>query len=350
MQGIISKLMCKRSDPTADRWERNVNINNQLKSEALHSIGRYLIAGLGIGAAGRGIMGLSQLTNQNIRSEPKPVPHSIIAPIPVPDLEDEEEEEENKLRKVSNFSLFQEPRMPKPKDTSTAAYKEYDEWRPEDRRIPGHIAGDDATTNAELPFYIPAVGLGAPLAAYGGYKLVDWLLNKRNKQQQTSQIDEAKKRYHDALLAQYTPNQIQKWSSANINEGLDILFDAVSKRVEGKLEKAAHIFPSIEPAMNAVFSAIPGQALGVVGLGAGALALGAGVGTYNYVKKRDPEERLKKIIEQRRREQWLRKPPEVFATPSRISVSQPKFPSDPLNDQDNETREKVSALVSDLFS
>ena len=60
--------------------------------------------------------------------------------------------------------------------------------------------------------------LGTPLAAYGGWKAVDAVLDKQRRAKSEDNLDEAKKDYEEALLASYK-------KSASTDEMLDEVFD-----------------------------------------------------------------------------------------------------------------------------
>lgn len=365
MQGKISKLLYKSATglnpetrPPARTphavapfmLDKEVALRNKLKTDALRSVGHYLLAGLGIGAGARGLLGLTQLTSSNLAKKNNVGLSTTVAEMPVPRLVNEEDEEDDEAPRSQKFAsgLYEERRPPEPPKFLTGqqhaispAWATWNDWKPKPRGMFGHLAGDDATTKPGIPWYIPAIGIGAAGTAYGGYKLVDWLLNKRRKSQTDEELTESKQRYRNALFAQYTPEQVEKWSSVTLGQGLDLLFDVVNKHTNGQLEKLA-----IDIADTS------GKAFGLLGLMGGSIALGTGIGTYKYVKSRSPEERIKKVIQQRERERWLRRPPEIFAIPTTVPVTHPKFPENQINETEDEeeTRQKVAALVNELFS
>lgn len=341
MQGAVSTYISKRASEVPnyhDTQALDVLFNNQLKSHALHNVGRAILAGLGIGAAGRSLVGLSQMSYDNLSKKDDMGSNSTIAELPVPylarDEGEDDEEVKPKFRKRA-AGLFLDERAAAPPPADSPEYFQWANYSKPNRGFTGFLAGDDANSVYGIPWYIPAAGLGLAGSMYGGWKLTDWLLKKRQKAQTEDELEEAKDNYRKALLAQYTPEQLEKHSSDKLAESLDKLWAMVERRSGGDLEKVA--------ALSDLF----GGALGAVGLGAGALALGTGIGTYRYIKNRSPEERLKKVIQQRKRERWLRHPPEIYAVPTQIPVTEPLY-ADNEDDEgtDDELRDKAANFVN----
>lgn len=316
MQGIFSKLLCvKLADADADLAAIKAIQNNELKQEALRHVGGTALAGLGLGAAARGVIGLSQLAASNARarkkrvginSEPTDLDLPFIPPEPIKTAE---------TKGLFTGILNQAERDPEPVNDldNTAKHKEWEGFRQQNRGAQGRLLGDNSSTRIGIPWYMPLTTLGAGLGLYGGYKATDALLEKRKKTETEDELSEAKNKYRNAIMSQYTPDQVEKWSSASVDQGLDILFDAAMKRVNGEFNKIA-----------VDLNNLLGTGLGGYGVIATGLALGTGIGTYKYIKSRSPEERLKKVLQQRQRERWLRSPPEYQVTSQQVPVTAPK--------------------------
>jgi hypothetical protein len=355
--GAIANRIFKKADNEANIADMHVRVNNLLKQDSLRSLGNVLIAGLGVGALGRGAVGLAQLASKNY-GQASADEHSAVMPteIAVPHLvQDDDEEEEvlpqspkrrniikigielfpGTLESQNNSWSFLTPTRPPEPTPGTPAWDDWDKWRAPQRGIVGIGAGDKANSKVGIPWYIPAAALIAGGGLYGGYKAVDSLFNKRQKDQREEEIEEAKTRYRNALFSQYTPEQLEKRSEdLTTSEALDVIYDEMEKKSSGDMEKLAW----------GVYDVL-GGGLGTYGLLAAGLAGGTGLATYNYFKARSPEERLKKVIQQRARERWLRKPPEVYAVPVKLPVTTPQFPDD--ENEDKESLEEKAAKIAE---
>lgn len=95
------------------------------------------------------------------------------------------------------------------------------------------MLGHDAKNKAGIPYYLPAMGIGTALAAYGGWKLSDMLADRVNAYRRKRRVEEAKTDFEDALVSQYEPEKKASDSTmAAIGRDLDELY-----RVTGKLVK-----------------------------------------------------------------------------------------------------------------
>lgn len=316
-----------------------IELNNELKTDAMRDVGNALVTSLGIGAGLRGLMGLSQLVSGNINKKHRDIGLGrTTATVNLPRQATDEElakamsdEDEN-----SGFGL---PKLNLPFLGKTAAEGRFGPLNWFRKPMPAELkadpsspitqawapspsvglAGDDASTKSGIPLYLPLMGAALAGGLYGGYKLTDLLLGKRQQAEKEDELESAKKRYRHAITSQYTPSQVEKWSSADVGIKLDALYKTFVKQ-------------GLSDAL--------GTALGLYGLFGGALALGTGVGTYKYLKARTPEARLKKIIEQRARERWLRSPPEVRGTVAQFPVTSPP---------ESDVEEKAANFVNRLF-
>lgn len=239
-----------------------------LRGDALKQLGRLLLTGAGVGMAGRGLYGLAQLTKRNL-SPPTGLSNptvSVDVPYPAAMLPPEEEEE-----KVAGFANF--------------------------------MQGDYAKNPAGIPWMIPATVLGGGASIYGGWKLMDSILDARRKAELKGDVDDARNDFQQALLSEYdrpvqTPSLDKIASDDSLGADLDRLFLAVKKA--GLLEDTLHG---------------SGIATGLYGTAAGVAGLAAALGAYNATKKRREQELLAKAHKMRLRNRWAQQPPPLQINP-----------------------------------
>ena len=134
--------------------------NAKMQSAAKSQILNTMLLGGGLGAAFRGVTGLSNLLGE---SKPTASPRRVVE-LPVPYAD---------------------------KPTAKKSVKE-------------KRAGDeDSTVPYGLSYYMPGMLLGGGLAVAGGWKGVDALIDRQRHKQETESLDEAKQEYEDALLGSY---------------------------------------------------------------------------------------------------------------------------------------------------
>ncbi len=176
------------------------------------------------------------------------------------------------------------------------------------------------TTNPILSEWgIPAGMMALGGGAYGGYKLLDWLLNKEQKMQDTNDLDNSQDDYRKALAEQYRAAMMAK--NAGEDLGINTLADKFEAATNGWQEKAAFTMS----ALGAMFPAIDNMYSGVVGYdryqalkgGANAAALatmlGTGKLTYDWAKKQNKRELLQKALVQRQMARRQMSPPPIIA-------------------------------------
>lgn len=163
-------------------------LQKQLRSSAMRDILGTALLGAGVAGTARGGQGLWNLIN---RSSNKLRSRSGIAPLPVPyrpTFEDEEEEKEK--------DAFD---MPKPKPTQKGG----------------------------LWWYMPAM-LGAGAAgAYGGWKVIDKILDHRRRKEIEDEVEESRQDFQTALTSQY-----KKGSDSELGTALDELYSKMQKRAD----------------------------------------------------------------------------------------------------------------------
>jgi hypothetical protein len=253
----------------------------QLKSDALADVRNLGLAGLGAGAAGAGLAGLINLLRRTGPKKPRSGPAMLPLPYPV------------------------EPAA-----------------MPTRLKAGGFLAGDAAASKSGIPWYGPAM-LAAGLGGIGlGWKGVDALLARRRKRETDSELDSARREFHDALLAQYdAPIKVHPdlaaaapTSLAKAAAALDLAFDRFA---------AALAAP---PAEKRAFdwADAGGAALGGYGMYAGLSGLLTGTFVYDKAKKRSQRAVLEKALQRRQRRQFMQQPTEIYAVPEPVRSAPPR--------------------------
>lgn len=229
--------------PTAQAMQQYYN--QKLQKDAINNIIRTVALGAGIGATVRGGIGLRDYLSKNkeIKS-----PHVVEMPVPYP------KEKEKEQEKKADNSL--------------------------------------ATKQIGLNYFLPSMLLGGPLAAYGGWKAVDAVLNARQKAQVDKELEEAKQNYEQTLIGAY---------KKSAEDSLGKVFD--------QLEKFAFIN------VNKTFPNLSGLSQGAA-LTYGLTSLPIGYMIVNeMMRKNTSREVLRRAIEERARRQALYQPAEIYAKP-----------------------------------
>ena len=172
--------------------------------------------------------------------------------------------------------------------------------------------GDPHTSTATIPmgldYFAPGMLLGAPLAAYGGWKGVDALMNRKRKKKMEEELSKAKDDYENALLGSY--------KSAAL-ESLDSSFDGYTKMAfDGDQSILTSILDTISPNLYG----------GAKGLGAAYTLAMAPLGYHivnKVMKKNSKRMLLQKAVQERARRQAKQQPAVIYATPS--SLDEPEI-------------------------
>ena len=232
------------------------NANQQMKSEASNKVMRALLTAGGLGAALRGVSGLRHL----FESSPNPPPTSTVEmPVVYP-----QKREEEKLASLSDGDS----------DTATSPYG--------------------------LSGYIPAILLGTPLAAYGGWKGVDAILDKQRRKRTEDELDEAKQDYQQTLLSSYK----QAEDEGDLEADLDQAFDGYQKQA-GLVSMLQKQFPNAEGILKglAVSYAVPTSVAGYMAVN-------------NMMQDNSKRALLQKAMQERARRRAQQQPAELYAVPS----------------------------------
>lgn len=233
-------------------------MKSQVNREALKEIAKYLLIGAGTGAAVRGATGLGRLFGGEQEVVPsKTVDMPVLFGVPKK-IKNEEEEDIKRLE-----------------------YKSAEE--------------KEAYSKSSLPYYLPAMLLGTPLAAYGGWKAVDAVLDKQRKAKSEDNLEEAKKDYEEALLASY-----QK--SASTDEMLDEVFETYKEA--------------------GTFSDLLGTGKGLALTYALASAPAGYMIVNSMMKKNSKRKILEKAMRERARRQAAKQPAELYAIPAPVEYDE----------------------------
>jgi len=238
---------------------------------ALKELGRFMATGLGVGMAGRGLLGMTNLLRKNLFRPEVTAPLPAVVQIPY-----RTDEEEEKLGvDGANGGWLDKPLA--------------------------FAAGEYSTEGgASMPWVLPAMVGGGAASAFGGWKLMDYILDRQRRKALDDEVARAKKEFNDALLSQYdNPKQ-----ASILSKELDGLYDDMTK--------AAASVPDWAGLMTGMY----GTAGGVAGLL-------AGVGTYNLLKKFQRREMLRKAQQRRMLRMYQQRPTELFAQPVAVPSKQP---------------------------
>ncbi len=224
--------------------------NQQLQADATKDILKALLLAGGLGAAARGASGLQSMFAPKKKVSPGRV---VEMPVPYPTESDGEE-------KKADNSL--------------------------------------ATSRYGLNYFMPSMLLGAPLAAYGGWKGVDAILNSQRRKEKEKELEQAKQEYEQALLGAY---------KKGTDEALDSAFSG--------LEKDASPLDWVQNKINQVAPNLAGASQGAL-LTAGLVSAPLGyMIVNNAMKKNSRRAILEKALAERARRQALSQPPEIYAVP-----------------------------------
>lgn len=313
-----------------------VSARNEMISDGLGDVGRALLLA---GAAGIGVRGLQGAGTMFGRSRPSLMadqsPALLEVPHPVYTSPEDAGERKRKKQQLirgaggTTMKAAAGGAVPKLNAVGSALGMYKDPFNPGDG---GWLAGHGASPNSDLgktqmPWYIPAVGAGAIGGVAGGYKLMDWVMNKKRKADLKGELDDAKKEYQEALVDMYDPNKIRLLKRGSAAEALardldelatltvkqadpnETWTDTIAKRLTGAVPTT-----NLERGANSA----AGTGLGTYLALAGGLSLGSGYLAHQYFSKTDPNKVLADVVKKRERERWATRPPEIFAVPAPV--------------------------------
>lgn len=323
---------------------------SQLRNDALRDVGTIGLTTLGVGAAGRGLLGLIQMMRSHKARKTRSGPADL--PLPYPE-------------KVGQFGVGQavggattaaRPLMGGASGgllgSAAAAVPFF--MRKAAGRTPGRLGtaltglgmlaggvaggmaglgmgastaargagkqanflgGDAATTKSGIPWYGPAMLLGGLAGLAGGWKGMDTVIDQRRRREQEEELDAARQEFHDALLGQYAkPGAKQAGDDTMVKVGrvLDTLFD----KLAGAVTSDAPV-----PEKRALdLGNLAGQAAGGYGMYAGLSGLLTGAMIYDKMQKRSRRAILEKALQRRQRRRFMQQPTELYAQPEPVPV------------------------------
>lgn len=226
------------------------------------------LAAAGAGAGVRGLQGLGELVGRATR---KPVP-SLSAPalVPVPTQYPRRDEKRANVKTAS-------PPAPKlPPASAPYSFRQLTDVN---------------------PMYPTALGIGMIGGGLGGYKLIDWLLNKRRKEELDSELQAAKQEYTNVLM-----NKNSEYD--RLHNALDALYERLEKSAEPDAVSSANEFMGF-PFGQEALSAYLALATAAGGLGF--------LGGHSYGKARSERAKVETAQKERLRSMSERMPPPLLA-------------------------------------
>lgn len=224
--------------------QRTGLLNKQLLQNALKIFG----VGAGLGLVGRGAQGMYNLGRRNLGT-----PTAGQKPIQI-GVPGEEEEEK------------------------------YAGW------LGDLFSGGMATNISEHPLS-PITGIAAAgTGAVGGWKLMDYILDKQRKKELEGELDMAKEDYEGALQSAHSK------AASELGQDLDRLFDLVQEK-------------------QATFGGAMSKMTGIGLLGMAPLALASGLVSYSMAGKGRKQKLLDKALAKRRRRMRSHNPTRIYASP-----------------------------------
>jgi len=182
---VIVKVLEKKG--AASFVDMQAQLQRQLRSEAMRDILNTALLGAGVAGTARGGQGLWNLLT---RSGKKLRTRSSVAHLPVP----------------------YRPSFKDEQDKTAADKQAIDTPKP------------GVTSKPGLWWYMPSMlGAGA-LGGYGGWKLIDHVLDKRRRQEIDDEVDESRNEFQEALISQY-----KRGSDSALGVALDELYNKMNK-------------------------------------------------------------------------------------------------------------------------
>jgi hypothetical protein len=277
------------TQPTSTDAQRNL-LFRQLAAQDVRDLA---LAGFGLGAAGRGLYGLYNMVQRSRRSTPPSTitPHALTVEIPT-----EEEDDEEVPQPPSRVADAMQRIKKWTGDRSSDAMRHIKGWAgklktgQEKTAVVENPFGQEKAQSKEEIWWYPAgtiLGMGGGL--YGGWKLLDSIMDTRRQQVQEDELEQARTQFRSALRP-------EKHASA-LGSDLDALYDTLQEKrasVGGTLRK-----------LQAGY-----------GVYAGLSGLLSGMWMYERAKKRQRRALLEKAKKQRLRERYQSRPPQIFAVPA----------------------------------
>jgi hypothetical protein len=165
------------------------------------------------------------------------------------------------------------------------------------------LIGVGAQTSAEVPWSTGAKLVAVPAALYGGYRVMDAILDARRREDMRRDVQEAKQRFHTALLSQHKkPVKLAADADAltKCAAALDDLYDTLVDGIkQGSLPAT---FTRSLMALAVPVSAVVAMA------------------TYEQAKKRQDRQLLEEAERRRKQYRYQEHPTEILATPVPVAI------------------------------
>lgn len=213
---LLAKLKQEKQANTAEDLIKSYENN-----EALRQIAKMMIVGGGVGAGLRGASGLYNLFAKD--NEPTPL-RTIDMDVPV---FNEEEKTAGKRRGLWDNIHAKRKRGEKPAKKGDKDYPDEKSWKKTTKES-GEKEAYEAGSPWNSDYMIPGMLLGTPLAAYGGWKVVDRILDSNRKRKTESELEAAKKEYQEALQSAFK----QGSDEASLDEMLEGVYEGHYKKAD----------------------------------------------------------------------------------------------------------------------
>lgn len=178
------------------------------------------------------------------------------------------------------------------------------------RGFGGWLAGDTHDSRWLMPWFPPVALVGTGAALYGGWKLTDWIADKLKKREEEQDLQSAREDYRLALLEPH----MRRLGKTSAYEALDSLSDKFVEEANG-MDKAA-----LPNWLNNTLGGTTGGYLALATILAGL----TGSLTYNIAAGKDPQKKIKEMLEDELVNRWSTHPPSVYAVPVTVRLARNK--------------------------
>ncbi len=235
------------------------------QDEYMQTLAKWLLGAGMAGAAARGVMGIGEMATDNMSKDEILPPKPSVIHVPYkPALKGQE----------MPTNMRRAPKLAADKKAGLGSW----------------AAGNNATTETEVPVGGLLNVLGGAAAGFGGWKGMGYLINKHRERMKNDELEAAKEQYEKSLLDQYKPLPYSKIKEVKM--GSSPLADAeltekILSNTESDDPKLTKLASSLEKLSNDFLERNLGSLAHHYGYVAGGLGLASGIGAYHLA--RDPE-------------------------------------------------------------